>query len=292
MTSGPDPTPGNDLQFDRAEYEAGASAAAPGAVCSVCQQPIASEYFTVNQNVVCPNCLRQLHASMTGGSGTWRLLSAIAWGIAAGFLGAVIWFAVRKMTGYEVGLIAIVVGLMVGAAVRRGSQGRGGLVYQLLAVVLTYSSIVSNYIPDVFMALRDELKNGDAVVATTQPATTQPVEDGAATATATRPSTGPAMAAEATPGADEYEDGAEKPGAPMLVVYAVLFVVLLFALAFVAPILAGFQNIIGLLIIGFALWEAWKINKRPHFDTAGPFAIGGAGPGGVGTLPPAPGNVT
>ena len=28
------------------------------------------------------------------------------------------------------------------------------------------------------------------------------------------------------------------------------------------PFLAGAENIIGLLIIAFALWEAWKFNAR------------------------------
>ena len=40
-------------------------------------------------------------------------------------------------------LIAIVVGLFVGRAVRWGSGGRGGRLYQGLAVVLTYLAIVS-----------------------------------------------------------------------------------------------------------------------------------------------------
>jgi hypothetical protein len=44
-------------------------------------------------------------------------------------------------------------------------------------------------------------------------------------------------------------------------------------LAFPMPFLMGFQNAIGILIIGFALWEAWKLNKRIHFELAGPFQL-------------------
>ncbi len=59
-----------------------------------------------------------------------------------------------KLTGYEFGLIAILVGYAVGIAVRRGSSGRGGWPYQLLAVGLTYASIVGSYLPLVFAEVR------------------------------------------------------------------------------------------------------------------------------------------
>ena len=61
-------------------------------------------------------------------------------------------------------------------------------------------------------------------------------------------------------------------------------VALVFAciIAFAAPVLAGFENIIGLLIIGFALWEAWKINKRTVVEFTGPYALAG------GSAPPPP----
>jgi hypothetical protein len=52
-----------------------------------------------------------------------------------------------------------------------------------------------------------------------------------------------------------------------------LFVGLLYAL----PIMVGFQQPIGLFIIAFALWEAWKMNRRAHLVINGPYAVGGGG---------------
>jgi hypothetical protein len=40
----------------------------------------------------------------------------------------------------------------------------------------------------------------------------------------------------------------------------------------------GFQNIIGILIIGFGVYEAWKLNRRVPLEIAGPFRLGEAGP--------------
>ena len=50
---------------------------------------------------------------------------------------------------------------------------------------------------------------------------------------------------------------------------------LVFALLFAVrvPFLSLQSDIMGLLIIGFALWEAWKINKRPVINITGPHIL-------------------
>ena len=48
---------------------------------------------------------------------------------------------IRKITGYEIGIVAIGIGYLVGKAVRKGAGGFGGTRYQVLAVFLTYAAI-------------------------------------------------------------------------------------------------------------------------------------------------------
>lgn len=60
---------------------------------------------------------------------------------------------VVKLTGYSIGLVAIVVGAVVGLAVRKGARGRGGWVYQGMAIILTYLAIAASYVPDVIKAI-------------------------------------------------------------------------------------------------------------------------------------------
>jgi hypothetical protein len=43
--------------------------------------------------------------------------------------------------------------------------------------------------------------------------------------------------------------------------------------AIVMPFLAGFENLIGLLIIGFAVFQSWAMNKRANPVFAGPFQV-------------------
>ena len=55
-----------------------------------------------------------------------------------------------------------------------------------------------------------------------------------------------------------------------------LFVVVFAGFAYALPVLVGFQQPIGLFIIGFALWEAWKINRRVRLEIQGPYTLGPA----------------
>ena len=49
--------------------------------------------------------------------------------------------------GYPLGLIAVLVGWMVGKAVLAGSGNRGGRAFQVMAVALTYCAIVMSNVP-------------------------------------------------------------------------------------------------------------------------------------------------
>jgi hypothetical protein len=47
------------------------------------------------------------------------------------------------------------------------------------------------------------------------------------------------------------------------------------------PFLGGADNLIGMLIVGFGLYQAWKMNKRvPRMTIAGPFPLPATGDGG------------
>jgi hypothetical protein len=48
----------------------------------------------------------------------------------------------------------------------------------------------------------------------------------------------------------------------------------LFDFALAAPVMGGFRNILGMIIIGIALWQAWKMNRRVDVKFTGPFTAG------------------
>jgi hypothetical protein len=233
------PTPSNEgLQFEKADF-----AGSPGVTCVLCKQPIAGEYYQVNGQTVCGNCRPKVDSIFTGGSKIGRMFKATGAGIVAGIGGFLVYWGVRAGTGYEIGLIAILVGWMVGVSVRWGAQRRGGLFYQLLAAALTYCSIASSYTPEILNGIRSG--GGD------------PVEE---SATENRAGDNKKVTA---PAAKNEERGAAR--APFLFQLIIAFVISL-----AAPFLMGTENLIGWIIIAVGLWEAWRLNKRVAIDISGP----------------------
>jgi hypothetical protein len=135
------------LQFDTAEP----TAATTNRSCTVCKRSIEGEYHMANMQVVCTQCRQALEAGPQG-SRTGRIGRAILFGAGAAVAGSILYFVVLAATGYEIGLIAILVGWMVGRAVSVGSHGRGGWLYQVVAVGLTYVAISTSYIPQIVEA--------------------------------------------------------------------------------------------------------------------------------------------
>jgi hypothetical protein len=236
------------LQFERAEFDQ-----TPGQTqCAECHRPLTSSYFEVNGHMVCEACRYTLESRLTAGSSIGRFAKAAGAGTAAAIAGAILWYGIAAMTGYELGLIAIVVGFGVGAAVRWGSNNRGGWKYQTLAVALTYMAIVSTYIPPILEELRTASAQSQSV-------------DGEAAPQDASGSTPPAVAPNGSP-----TDASSEP--PPFGGFLVA-VVVIFAVACAAPFLGGFENIIGIVIIGIGLYEAWKINKRTELTITGPHAL-------------------
>lgn len=226
--------------------------------CGFCGREAQGVYFQVGDTVSCTGCKNEREAGPRG-SRLGRFSKALVFGLVAGAIGAALWYGVRRLTGYEIGLIAIVVGFMVGAAVRFGSGGRGGWRYQVLAVGLTYFSICLNYAPDVVSGLLARAEQGEAGEAA-------PEGEGPASVPVPSPV---APATDVAPG-EEARPGGIAGGVAALALFALLVVVISLA----APFLGGFENVLGLLIIGFGLWQAWKMNAATPIEISGPFRIG------------------
>jgi hypothetical protein len=215
-----EPTAG-ELQLDRAEFAEGGQEPR----CAACHQALAGSYYEVDGHTVCAGCHQRLLDAFQRPSVAGSFPRAALAGLGAAAVGAGIYLAVRSATGYQVGLISILVGFLVGRAVHWGSRGRGGWVYQALAMVLTYLAIVSTYIPTFYQL---EVTQGHHLLAA----------------------------------------GA---GVPAAVLDAALLVLAAAAFPFV-----GGVRIVGLIIIGIGLYEAWKLNRRPLLRVSGPHALGDA----------------
>ena len=242
------------ISFDDAAQAEGA----PTPECTQCGASIRTSYYELGGRVFCPACKGRFETELSRGSGAGRFAKAALFGLGAAAVGAGIYYAILALTGYEVGLVAILVGWLVGQAVHRGAGGRGGWAYQSLAVGLTYFAIVSTYIPMIVKGFNDK----PAVAAASAPAASTPAPD------------------------STVSDATDVPSAPSKVKVqqvslggVALGVGALLLIAAAAPFLAGFQNILGILIISFGLYQAWKLNRRVVLAFNGPYAVAGASTG-------------
>ncbi len=250
----PDPPGEPELDFERADFGQASEPEAGGPMlCSLCQVPIGDQYFTVASAFVCVRC-EGLHRNAGPlGSAFSRFGGSVALGSVAAVVASAVWMAVTELTGYEIGLIAIAVGWIVATAVQLGNRGVGGAPYQVLAVFLTYTAIVMTYVPFLLAEIDSQSlsESGSQIE---------------------RPTPGDAPDGEALPEAEFAQSEATEENPSELTDAVVLIVVILTAYA--RPFLAGFENAIGILIIGFALYQAWKMTVKRVIVWDGPFQVG------------------
>lgn len=274
------PTPSDDLQFSTAEPSAPLtphSDAGTAAACAECGQPIARYYFTVGGRTMCASCKVKVERALAGEgtSRAGRISKSLALGFGAAIVGAAIWFGIAAMFDLEIGLVAILIGFMVGRAVQMGSGGRGGRRYQVAAALLTYLSIAMSYGALGIRQLVEE-KNKPVATATAGGAKAglpAVAPDSNVEAVAMDGSIVPATATGATAG-----DSTSATPSGGAFAAAVAFML---GFMFVLPIIANLSSmpggILGLAIMAFGIHQAWTMNARVEVPITGPHRIGDAG---------------
>ena len=271
----------SELQFTTSE-SLNESRGSAGLSCAACNRSILDTYFAIGNQVLCAPCKTAATAPPTG-SGFVRFLKAVLFGTAAGLLGAAIWYGIRIVTHFEIGLIAVLVGFLVGKAIHIASGRRGGIGYQILAILITYCCIAANYVPDVYQALAINASDQEtADIAKSN--SLQPMGNTSGDAS-TESSDGPVSdsaepintnASENVENVLSEKGAADLKEADKLPLFArlILFVLILLVIALATPVLMCTQSPISILIFGFALWEAWKFSAYHPLPITGPYQAG------------------
>lgn len=136
-----------DLQFDRVEP----TGPAETTVCAACRRAIVDVYYTARTSRVCGDCKSAYEQHLGSTPESTRFIRAVFFGFGAAVVGTGINYLVliRMNPGWGGGLVALLVGYLIGVSVRKGSGGRGGWRYQTLAMALTYLSIIGMFIPQI-----------------------------------------------------------------------------------------------------------------------------------------------
>lgn len=251
-----------DLQFESVPpppLPTTTEAPAPGVSCAACSRPITVDYFDLNNQPICRVCRVGLLEQMEGPIGAAVLLRAAAFGLVAAIAGAALYYAVIAVTDYEIGLVAIAIGYMVGYSVRAGAKGRGARRFQVLAVVLTYVSVSVAYLA---------LALGSASAAADTGSASDVVTNQARSAGG-----GPEQQpAEVSGPADEESAPATDEGSPLLgLAFLAVFSLALPVLSVTSSLPGG---LISAAIIAFGMQQAWRMTTAPQIELTGPFKVG------------------
>jgi hypothetical protein len=234
---GQNPLP-QELQFQHAEPLPEHNVEINAQRCRVCKTLIGATYFHAQGQVVCPICAERIQSGQQAPPAI-SLGRAALYGLGAGVAGCILYAAVAILLNLEIGIVAIAVGIMVGKAVRAGSNGLGGRPQQILAVLLTYFSITTSYIP-VFIHNQSKHSQEQAKQNT----------------------------ANSTPGVTNSQD--TKPP-QMGILGAILLLMLLFAAAPFFGLTTGIGGFISLFIIFIGLQQAWRLTGRSEILVMGPY---------------------
>ena len=185
-----------------------------------------------------------------------RVIMSTVYGGGAALLGSLVWYAVARITGMELGIIAIGIGLLVGVAVKKGSRARGGRGYQALAMALTYSLD------------RRQLRSGGAERPRGEAAPTRRVQSEGKPPKTSAEDAGEGRRPPARPRRRQAREAAHEP-----VARAGRSSPASCSASPSRPVPAGASNFMGWIIIAIALYEAWKINRRAPMTILGPFQL-------------------
>lgn len=265
------PTPAalKPLQFDTAArtVPAEGGASSEGVGCVTCRRPIRDMYFDVDGQPTCRSCRHEI-ARLAETPREWGVFArACLYGLVAAVLGAIVYYAVIAITDFEIGIVAIAIGYMVGYGIRMATGGRGGKRFQIVALVLTYWAVGLAYTPLVIGEMSKQGsaqgESGDAAAPSDAPA---PAAEAQAPAAAEPTALAP-VAAEA--------DGGAEFNLPLALAFMIAF-------SFALPVLAVVSSMpggaISALIIGVGMHQAWRMTAAPQPQITGPFRIGAAPP--------------
>jgi hypothetical protein len=228
-------------QFGTAEFK---SASGPDR-CQSCQRELSGAYFRINGLLACENCTRQLQAQTPKDTHA-AYVRGILFGVAGAIAGLILYSAFGIATGIRLGYIALAVGWLVGAAIKKGSNGIGGRRYQIAAVALTYAAVSLSAIPvGVYYILKEK-----------KPAQISHAPNSSPAPNSTVPGSAPSQ--------DDPRASGQRSSATGALLLAGL----------ASPFLElaeGVSGLIGLVIIFVGIRIAWKMTGAPRIDILGPF---------------------
>lgn len=229
----------DELQFRRAQ-PIDRTEIQTGRACEACKHLITGEYYQVQNHVICPQCAAKIQAGRQAQRPVpW--VRFVIFGAGAALAGSVL-YAIPLALGFQIGIVALAVGWMVGKAIRAGSYGTGGRPQQILAVVLTYFAISTSFFPAALFLRAKHSIEGQSEVK--------------------KPASAPSMHDQVTTNPQTMSAG---KAIASLLVFAVIF-------PFLELKSSPAGGLISLFILFIGLQRAWVMTARREIMVTGPYS--------------------
>lgn len=258
-----------ELRFDRAvdaNTDSATNGEAASVVCKACGSTIRREYWHVNGDPACGLCADAARRDGAARPSAIVTLRAALFGLGAAIVGAIIYYAVIAITDFEIGIVAILTGFIVGWALHRGAGGRGSRPLQLLGVALVYLSIALAYTPLAIKGAMESSKSSSTA---------------SADSTGAVPSSASVTAAAdsvvvAAPESPQVAAAADSTGASQMSFGAAIGGLLVVALMLPVMVIVGSMpsGLISALIIFIGMQQAWKMTAARAVAVSGPYKVG------------------
>jgi hypothetical protein len=237
---------GSELRFDRATFTKDAGSGVP---CASCKGPLGDEYWKWQQHVFCTRCRDKLAGLISDSQSNARFGKAVLLGGATAIGCGIAYAIFVAATKMQFALVTIGIAFLIAKVLRKASGGPGGRRYQVLAVALTYVSATMGYAPGIWEGLKQAAEHSHAKEA-------KEAKDKVAAASSDQTAPAP--------------EPVKKQGSAFGFLVAVAWLV---GIMLAAPFLEATEAPIGLLIVAFGLWEAWKLSRGPPLRLEGPFRV-------------------
>ena len=257
MSDASQSSPAAGLQFERLEpaTTAPATTERAGVPCAGCRTTIRHEYYSLGGKSICASCRARVERTRTSSRTPRAFGKALAFGLGAAIAGAAVYYAVIALLSLEIGIVAILIGWMVGRAIQKALPGGGMRRYQVLAAVLTYFAVGMAYMPLMLGQMRKDAAARKSHAAAVIAQQGEPAGDSAAAVQPPVPVK-------------------HKPTGGSLIVGAGALILVALSL----PLVAAFGSASGILtalIIGIGMRQAWRMTRAPDNNVTGPFRVGG-----------------
>jgi predicted lipid-binding transport protein (Tim44 family) len=230
-----------------------------GAICKVCQTPLAQTYYRAGNNMVCGRCADRIRREMPQDSHA-AFVRAILCGLVGFAIGLVIYAAFAIATGITIGYLALAVGFIVGKAMMIGSRGVGGRRFQIAAVLLTYAAVSMASVPIAIHSMKAHQRS-TAQSQVTATDSSSPTQDNSA-------------------GEASQENGSNANATSPKKVTMGGAIGTLTMIGLASPFLElteGASGLIGLVILFVGMRFAWKMTAgRGNVKVEGPFQLADA----------------